>query len=430
MVRTMKLVTDPELLKQLEATSGGPGTPVTDPELLKQLEGRDQGAPLGFGRPQDLVSKIYTPLIQGAAMTAGGAAGAVMGAPAGPVGSGLAGVGLAAAMNPPAKRFAASIDQMRGIANPLNQPKPLLRQAQDVAGDFREGVGIEAGGKVLNEAAPLVKPLFRGAAKKMSNVGSVISGAKPQDLMQAYDQGLATYAAPGMAKAGRLFDDAAKAAGINPKPTLDAALDPALSTAKQVALEAGKKMESGAALNAQEALYARQATDRIIAGTAPKDKATLHYLSELRGQFDSALTTASPAMKEASNQYRKSIVKRNLLSPVPVNKGGTPNKLTSILFGLGGLLGGGTERSLAVPLKAAGALVAMSPLVQGFGASASGSAVKTAGRILKSSVGSRTISSAISDKILTESKAREYLKKSGGDRSKAREMAKNDGWSF
>lgn len=387
------------------------------------------------GKPQDWISKVYTPVIEGAAMTAGGAAGAAMGAPGGPVGAGIGGVGLAAAMYPPAKRFAASIDQMRGIQNPVNQPKPLLDQAKDVASDTGEGLAMEAGGRAISAgaeaAAPYAKSIFRGAAQRMSKAGGFISGAKPQDLMQAYDQGLVkTYGAPSMEKAGGIFEDAAQKAGVNTTPTLEATLDPQLTQARQTAYDVGQKMQAGKSLTAQEALSARQAVDRIQAATPAKDRKTLKALGDLRNQFQDALSQISPELQDASKTYRQAIVKKNLSMPVPVNKGGTPNKLTSTLFGVGGGLTGASQHSLEVPLAAGAGLFASSPLAQGIGAAATGDATRAAGSILASPIGSKTIAATVGDKILTESKAREYLKKANGDKDKARELAKADGWSF
>lgn len=398
---------------------------------LDQQQGQDQSQ----GKPQDWISKVYTPVIEVGAMTAGGAAGTVMGAPAGPVGAGLGGVGMAAAMYPPAKRFAASIDQMRGINNPENHPKPLFQQAKDVGSDFQTGLETEAGGKVINKgaemAAPYAKSIFRGAAQKMSKAGSFVSGAKPQDLMQAYDQGLVgTYGAPSMEKAGNIFEGAAQKAGVNTTPTLEATLDPQLTQARSKAFEVGQKMQKGEALTPQEALEARQAVDRITAATPVKDRKTLSALGDLRKQFQDALSQVSPELQDASKTYRQAIVKKNLSVPVPVNKGGTPNRLTSSLFGIGGALTGASQHSLEVPLAAATGLFATSPLAQGVGAAISGDATRAAGSILKSPLGARMVSAVVGNKLTDRSKALEYMKKANNDRSKARELAKADGWTL
>lgn len=388
------------------------------------------------GKPQDWMSKVYTPVIEGGAMAAGGAAGAVMGAPAGPVGAGLGGAGMAAAMYPPAKRFAASIDQMRGIDNPVNQPKPFFQQAKDITSDTGEGLAMEAGGRTINAGAeaiaPFAKSIFRGAAGKMAKAGSFVSGAKPQDLMQAYDQGLVkTYGAPSMEKAGSIFEDAAQKAGVNTTPTLETTLDPQLTQARQTAFEVGQKMQKGETLSPQEALSARQAVDRIQAATPMKDRKTLMALGQLRNQFQDALTKVSPEIQDASRTYRDAVVKDNLSKPWPVNKNGTPSKLLPAINAAGSIFASGAAHNPALLGTAIAYPVATSPLAAGASAAATGDAVRGAGSILKSSMGGKIIASAIGNKVLTDtSKAREYLRKANGDRDKARELAKADGWSF
>lgn len=95
----------------------------------------------------DLASTLYHGAIEGAGMTIGGSAGAIMGAPAGPVGSALGATGMAAAMYPPAKRFAEGIDRYRGIA-----PPPQQNPAQE----FGQGLAIEAGGAALRRVGEAV----------------------------------------------------------------------------------------------------------------------------------------------------------------------------------------------------------------------------------------------------------------------------------
>lgn len=405
--------------------------PTPPPGFTLDQPGQDQRQE----KPQDWISKVYTPVIEGGAMGIGGAAGAIAGSPAGPVGAGLAGTAGAAAMYPPAKRFAASIDEMRGIQNPENQPKPLFQQAKDATTDFGTGVAIDAGGKAINAAAetaaPYVKPLFRGVANKMAKAGSFLSGAKPQDLMQAYDQGLAkTYGAPSMEKAGSIFEDAAQKAGVNTKPTLEATLDPQLTQARTKAMEVGQKLQAGGTLTPQEALEARQAVDRITAATPMRDRKTLSALGDLRSQFQNALTDVSPELQDASKTYRQAIVKENLSKPWPVNKNGTPSKLLPAINAAGSMMASGISHNPAVLGTAVAYPLATSPLAAGFGAAASGDAVRAAGSILTSPAAGDMVSSAVSNQVLTKSKAKEYLKKANGDREKARELAKADGWDF
>ena len=103
-------------------------------------------------QPQDLLSKIYHPVIEGGAQGIGGAAAGIMGSPAGPVGAGAAAVAGSAAMYPPANDAANAIDLMRGI-QPSN-PGSLMTQLQSGLENEATARSI---GKVVEAAAPLVK---------------------------------------------------------------------------------------------------------------------------------------------------------------------------------------------------------------------------------------------------------------------------------
>lgn len=106
---------------------------------------------------------LIRPVIEGGAMTTGGAAGAILGSPAGPVGSAAGGAALAASMYPPAHRAANAVDEMLGIGGRARPVGSLKEQAQEVAGDFTTGLGIEAGGGALRRASQAIGPVLKGA---------------------------------------------------------------------------------------------------------------------------------------------------------------------------------------------------------------------------------------------------------------------------
>ena len=102
---------------------------------------------------------LIRPAVIGGAMTAGGAAGTILGAPAGPVGSAAGGTALAAAMYPPANRFANAIDERLGIAP---RPKPES-EFNRVADELTTGLMTETGGAILGKIPGVVKSTVKGA---------------------------------------------------------------------------------------------------------------------------------------------------------------------------------------------------------------------------------------------------------------------------
>ena len=108
-------------------------------------------------KPQDLLSKIYHPVIAGAAMTAGGGAAGTLAIPGGPIASGVAGAAGAAAMYPPANNFANSLDAMRGVQSP---------PSGGVMSDLGTGAEMEAGGKVLGAVIGAAAPAVKSAIVK------------------------------------------------------------------------------------------------------------------------------------------------------------------------------------------------------------------------------------------------------------------------
>ena len=411
-------VTDPELLRQLESDGGDSSSgPVTDPALLAQLESNNPSDPVqspqGSSWKQKVSDYLVHPLIEGGSMAVGGAAGAVIGSPAGPIGAGLGGAALATAMYPPAKRAAEDVDRMMGLTPP---PQPSIGE------ELQKGAEIETAGRVMNVAAPAVGRLFRSGAKKVAKLGQGITGARSNDIMTAYDKGLSVYGGPGLKKAGKIFDDAAIKSGAKVEPGIEELLDPQLQHAKDVALTVANKMRGGEQLSAQEALSGRQALDFIKEATPFWQAKKLRGLSGLRDEFAQAVEQASPGLKDASTIYRNAKVRSTLLKPMRINKRGDYSALLPMM----GTIGSAVTRSPEELAATGGAILATSPLAAGAGAALSGEAARATTKLMASPVASR----AIASKVLDSSKAREYLKKANGDKDLARKMAKADGWQF
>lgn len=309
----------------------------------------------------DLASTLYHGAIEGGAMTVGGAAGAVLGAPAGPVGSALGATGLAAAMYPPAKRFAEGIDRLRGITPP-EQPS--------IGTEYGQGLAIEAGGAVIKKAAPLIGKLLPGAKS-----GEALSGTPANNLKRAYKQGFSeTYLKPKpLAEAGENFGkEKLKLAGkyLTPEEQVAMTVNPNGEANRKLS-EVMLKWMNKEPISPTEALSARQAIDTVF----PPDIAKRQVQRGAMGQFREALNTMiseeAPSMAKASNEYAASKLRSQLLMPARVNKSNPEqfSKLGAMFNTLGAGIGYGTGNLPA----AIGVTLGTSPLAMGVTSSLAGS---------------------------------------------------------
>lgn len=134
---------------------------------------------------------VLRPLIEGGAMTAGGAAGTILSG-----GNPLGGVALGAAMYPPAVQAANAVDTALGIGGRPIPPGTIPEQIGRAGEEFKTGIGIEAGGKALGAAIPAIAkkavelgvPTFLGPSKaatvaRMENPEAITNA--PSYLQQA-----------------------------------------------------------------------------------------------------------------------------------------------------------------------------------------------------------------------------------------------------
>src|SRR5258708_371642 len=273
--------------------------------------------------------------------------------------------------------------QLLGRAMGEQTPQTSMAAAKDIGIEGAISGATEGGTRLLGMAA---RPLAEPFGNMMSRVGKTgaelteaVTGLKVPDVMQAARQGVKTYLAPGMGKAQEIFGGALEKAGIKSRPPLNQILDPQLGVARKIALEVGSKLEKGGQISAEEALRARQATDRIIAGTPIKDRATRGSLMELRNTFDEALSSRSGSLKDASVKYRQAIVKRNLLNPMRITKQGQMSAVAPLLASTVGSTVGVSRKSPGEGFGA-GALTmaAGSPLLWGAGITAGADVTRAA----------------------------------------------------
>lgn len=232
--------------------------------------------------------------------------------------------------------------------------------------------GIPGVSKYGAMAGNLASKFGKGVAK----FGEALTGTKAKDLEQGAKQGLKTYLAPSMEKAQNIFGQALEKAGISARPPIEHIIDPQLQTARETALHVGTILDEGAALTAQEALLGRQAVDRIYNATPLMDRATRGHLADLRTMMDEELSKTSGPLKNASQIYRKAIVRSNLLNPFRVTKQGQYSAVAPMVATLAATAGTGSGHKTESGMGALGYLGASSPLVAGLAATSGGSAVK------------------------------------------------------
>jgi hypothetical protein len=181
------------------------------------------------------------------------------------------------------------------------------------------------------------KTVAQAITKGLAKAGQTLSGAKQDVLEQAAKQGLLTYTAPSLPKAQKIFSQALGPEGqVAMKQSVSDTFDPAVGQARSIATEIGTKIEKGEPITAIDALKARQATDRVISATPVTDKLKRKALYDWRSKFDDIMSSQSGDLKNASDLYRKAIVKNQLLSPTRLNKSGEPSAFLPLVLGAGG----------------------------------------------------------------------------------------------
>lgn len=305
----------------------------------------------------DFASTLYHGALEGGAMTLGGSAGAILGAPAGPIGSAVAGTGMAAAMYPPAKRAAEAIDRMRGIQLPPQE---------NPAKEFEQGLGIEATGAAL-------KPVMSVAGKVVgkvlpgSKVGEMLSGTPANNLRRAFQKGFAkTYIQPeSKSVAGEAFGEAKNKLMqdfLAPEEQAAMLVNPRGEANSKIA-ETYTKFLKGESITPQEAVAARQAIDTVFPPATARNMPRIAKFSEFRDQLNQIVGEKAPDFQKASKDYAASALRSQLSKPFRVNKS-NPEEYSKLSGILATLFGAGSVAS-GTALPAAAYALGTSPLAMG-----------------------------------------------------------------
>lgn len=138
-----------ELSRRGSSSSSSIATSDITPVQARQELARREELKRDYPARRAVSKYLLRPAIVGGAMTIGGTAGAIVGAPAGPVGAYLGGVGGGGAMYGPGQKAADAVDEMMGIGGRKRPTGTLVDQLGESFNDFGTGMNIEAGGKAL-----------------------------------------------------------------------------------------------------------------------------------------------------------------------------------------------------------------------------------------------------------------------------------------
>lgn len=335
----------PQALNAVKSIANDPGV-----QMGLNVASGDVGNTLlaAKGMAQDPATAVRSPTVQAGLPIAGGVVGGIPGAMTGD-----------------------ALRQMAGVAvAPETVPKTAFGKMASVL-----GAGIAQEPKVLNaipgvpQVSEMAGNLMAKMGKGAARLGETLTGVKAKDLTQAAKQGISTYLAPSLEKASDIFGKAVGPEGAKAlKVPAEEAFDSALSNARSFAKDIGSKIEQGQPVSSIDALKARQATDRVISSTPVMDKLTRRSLYDWRSKFDDIISSQNGPLKDASDIYRKAIVKDKILNLTRLNKSGEPSAFLPMLAGHS-MAGKGIEGGL-------GMLTGTSPLVAGLAATVGGSTAR------------------------------------------------------
>lgn len=300
------------------------------------------------------------PLIEGGAMAAGGAAGGIVAAPAGPIASAIAAPAAAIAMYPPAHAAANAVDRAMG----LETQDASLPQA------LKEGATMEAAGAAI--------PAVVGAVSKIpfARFAEGMAGSPAQNFSRTFKKGYSVYAAPSVEEASAKFGaEKFKLLGQTLTPEEQAAMvaNPN-GTATQKLTDVMTDWLKGKEISPKDALMAKQAASTIFPSDTAKQAVKRGSLSQFKDAMDEILTRTAPEMKQANDEFAAAKLKSNMLQPLRVNKT-NPDKPSHL-----GLMLGAGEVGRAITNghfgEAIAYFAAQSPAFMGFVAATLGQAAK------------------------------------------------------
>lgn len=289
-----------------------------------------------------------------------------------------------------------------------NAPRIGLETLSEVAPSFVSPASMIAPVALRGVAktAKRLKPIVKGFGKQVES----LTGSAPGSLEAAFKDST-LIRAPGKKAVQSLYDSAKSSVGGGFRQALKEIPDK-----KQLVDEAFKLAKTGE-LSPAEALEARKTLDSIKKGVAAP------YFDEVRSSLDKIAKTA---FEKGDKAYQRAIHAESLRNLMPQNKyGGTSAFKMALATGLQGIAEAGGIPKLAA--RAIGLMI--SPAAGGVAATAAGAASRAIAPLVNAPIKEAIVIPAVT-KVLTEEIAKKFLRKAKGDREKARQMAKHDGYAW
>jgi hypothetical protein len=345
---------------------------------------------------KDYIGDIARPVLETGGMVGGGLLGLASPLPGGAAIGGALGYGGG-------KAAADLLD--RGLGR-----KPMLQNfpqaALETGKDISSGVGAEMIGQGIGKAT---KPILGAIGKAGTTMGEWATGIPARDF-QSVAKNPGSILPGTMAKAGTQFETAMQNAGISSELTPEA-ID-RIRKPGEFAFDTFNKLKTTGSITPQEALHARQSIDAIYPIPNKKNGAYIRTLDQIRQTMQDVIANTSPEIKQASTDYSIAKSGSKFQNILPQTNSGKPSYFRSGAI-LAGIAAGHPMALLGSPVVA-GAVTAGAGLIN-----------KGAETVAKNPSLQRTFGNL----ILSKSKALEFLKQADYDPDKARELARQQGYT-
>lgn len=202
------------------------------------------------------------------------------------------------------------------VFRPKNQMADLPGQ---VAASF---MAPEIANAPMNAAVEMGKKVIGPIGKLAAQVSSIGTKVDPKDYETLFNN--PEGAIPGKLKqASSNFEKALTDSGIDPKKITSERLK-SLKNSEPYAFDKFAQLQEKGSIPPEQALYARQAIDKIYPTPNAKNASYRNMLDGMRKSFSEVLNNATPQIQKASKDYAVAKAGSKFMSAVPLTQAGKP----------------------------------------------------------------------------------------------------------